>query len=1035
MIQTKEFQSLTDIEHVLKRPEVYGGQIGKEEKNFVINGEIEIFEISPMLYKMVDEAIVNAVDNFTRGNQTTKICVDMDKNGLIYIKNNGKGVPVEIHENGQWTPEMVFFHLRSGQNFEDGQGREVGGKNGYGIKLAAIFSTSFTLETVDKARKLKYKQTYTDNMKKAGKRKVSKSTLNDYTKLKFQVDMERFGIKELPDSMFKIIHRRLQDVASLGIKTKFNGEVIPIKNFTQYAAQINPIAIMETAKWKCAIGIGEGNLCFMNNVYNADDGTQLHLFTDKVYEKLIKKNEFKKKNIPKYKLFGELKCIVFTSQADPTFNSQMKDRCTLYRYKYSNPLTIPDSFVNKLMKHPDFLSLIEKIYEKTQSRLDRSAQGKLTRFINVSKCVDAIKAGTKESDKCTLILTEGDSALRLAQAGLSVISNQYYGCYPLKGKILNGFKCSKEDWRKNTQIKDIIQILGLRPDTKDTSKLRYKHVLIMADQDTDGFHIRGLVMALFGSHYPDLMSVNGFIQIMKTPLIKAFRGKTEIAEFFNQESCDHYMKENPSLTYKYYKGLGTSTAAEAKVYFQNLKRYVFNMTGPHGIICQAFGDTTEDKIFRKELSKQQPLKGDGKTYDEFIKGPFNDFVHDSNIRAIPSIVDGMKPSQRKVLWTCIKKVSKEIRISSLAGLVTQFTHYHHGEASICQTAIKMAQDFMGSNNINLLQPNGQFGTRHSNGKDAAAPRYIYTKCMPIVPLLFPPGDYPVYNMNKSDGQIAEPESMVPIIPMLLVNGGMGLGTGWSCNIPSHNIRNVINNTKSYIQDQEFVEMPVYVKDFKGHITDKYHGKYVNNIGRMVGLTCDIKVLELPPGVETHKFKEKLLKLNAKVNENHTDKKICFEITGVDEEKIKKLLSVPIKNVWYAYDHAVIPVNQQKIFEKHGEERVKLYEKRKQYQLKQWDDEIEVLQKKIRFIQDVNNNKINLRDPQVENKMLELGHNILLLDMSIRKLGEENNLKQKIKELDLKISNLYNTSVKQLWLGELEKLEQFLYGRKRTIHEI
>ena len=1024
MIQTKQFQSLTDIEHVLKRPEVYGGQLGKEEREFVIDGKIEDLEISPMLYKMVDEAIVNAVDNYTRGNKTSKLYVTMSKSGLISIYNNGQGVPVEIHANGKWTPEMVFFHLRSGQNFEDGNGREVGGKNGYGIKLAAIFSKSFTIDTVDKARCLKYVQTYTKNMTVPGKRNISKTNSYDYTKITFQVDLARFQLKEIPYNMFLIVKRRLQDVASLGIKVKFNEEEIPIKNFTQYAAQINPLSVMETPKWKCAIGIGSGNLCFMNNVYNVDEGSHMYMFSEKVYEKLLKKGDFKKKKIAKYKLFSELQCIIFTSQADPTFNSQMKDRCTLYSSKYNNPLNIPDSFITRLYKHPDFVALVDKLYNETQKRLDKKSQGKLTKYINVAKCQDAINAGTKMSNLCTLILTEGDSAMRLAQAGLSVIGNANYGIYPLKGKIINGFKCSKEEWRKNAQIKDIIQILGLKPDTKDAARLRYRHVLIMADQDTDGFHIRGLVMALFASHYPELMNEKGFIQIMKTPLIKAFRGQTEVMEFFDQESCNAYRSNHPNLRYKYYKGLGTSTAAEAKVYFKYLRRYVFDMVGPFHSISKAFGDQLEDKQFRKELSKKQPEKTDGNTYQQYTNGEFNHYVHDSNERSIPCVVDGLKPSQRKVLWTCIKKVSSEIRISSLAGLVTQFTHYHHGEASTCQTAIKMAQDFMGSNNINLLMPKGQFGTRHSNGKDAAAPRYIFTQCMPIVELLFPPQDYPVYDMCMIDGLVGEPKCMVPIIPMLLVNGAMGMGTGWSCAIPSHNIRDIINNTKRYIQEQTFEEMKVYVKGFKGEITDKYHG-----------VMQDGRVTELPPGMDTNKFKEKLIKLNAKIVENHTDEKVSFQINGIEEDKLKKLLSAPIKNVWYASDQGIIPVNQQLIFEKHGKKRLELYEKRKAYQLDQWNMEIDTLLSKIKFIQDVHTNKINLRDSQVESKMVELGHDIHLLDMSIRKLGEENKLKEKVKELDLKITELTNTTIEQMWMKELESLEDFLYGRKRTIYDM
>ncbi len=1027
-VSTKLYQSLSDIDHVLKRPEVYGGQTENEQKEYFLNHESIELAFPPMLYKILDEAIVNAADAFMRGLGTTKIKFSITDTGEVTIRNNGQGVPVEKHSNGLWTPEMVFFRLRAGQNFEDGKGREVGGKNGYGIKLAAIFSTSFTVDTVDKARGMRFTQTYTNNMKKAGKQKVKPCSKNDYTELKFQIDLAKFNVKTVPIPVILLVERRLKDIASISPKlnVEYDGEKLNIKTFNDYLqTQINPICSFESPKWKCAVGIGSGNLTFMNNVYTCDNGTHYYMFREHLYDKLMKKNEFKKKKIEKYKLFNKLNLVIFTSQADPTFNSQMKDRCTLSSFKYSNKLNIPDTFVNKLMKDESFKALLKEIYDSMQRKLDKKQDGKLSKYINVSKCQDAIRAGTKDSNRCTLILTEGDSALRLAQAGLSVVGNGYYGCYPLKGKILNGYKCSPQEWRKNAQISDIIQILGLKTTTKDVSKLRYHHVLVMADQDTDGYHIRGLVMALFGSHYPELLSIKGFIQIMKTPLVKAFSGDWVAAEFFDQKTAETYRLSHPRFRYKYYKGLGTSTSAEGKVYFKNLKNYVFDMSGSKIWLDQAFGDEEKHKRFRKDLSKKTPELLDGRTFEKYVKGPFNQFVLDSNIRAIPSVIDGLKPSQRKVLWTCIKKVSKEIRISSLAGLVTTFTHYHHGEASICQTAIKMAQDHVGSNNINLLKPKGQFGTRHSNGKDAAAPRYIFTECMPIVKLLFPPDDYPVYEYTNVDGHVAEPKLMVPIIPLLLVNGSMGMGTGWSTAIPSHGIRDVINNTKRYIREDFFQVMTPSVKGFKGTIEDnKYVGKYYKEDGIFI-------VTELPPNVETISFKEKLIKLKAKVTEHHTDTQVKFEVQNVEEKQLQKLLTSNIKNVWYAYHNSVVPVDQKSIFVTHGIERHQLYQKRKEHKIKTLMNEHNDILLKVKFIQDVRCNKINLNDPNVELVMVQLKHDVKLLDMPIRKLGETNKLQAKLNDILQEIQLVTNTSISEMWCKELDELEKCLYSKKRS----
>ena len=107
--------------------------------------------------------------------------------------------------------------------------------------------------------------------------------------------------------------------------------------------------------------------------------------------------------------------------------------------------------------------------------------------------------------------------------------------------------------------------------------------------------------------------------------------------------------------------------------------------------------------------------------------------------------------------------------------MSEHSAYHHGEQSIASTIIGMAQDFVGSNNINLLLPNGQFGTPHQGGKDHASARYIYTRLSPITRFLFPKDDDILLDYLNEDGQSIEPTWYVPIIPMVLVNGSEGIG--------------------------------------------------------------------------------------------------------------------------------------------------------------------------------------------------------------------------------------------------------------------
>ena len=165
-----------------------------------------------------------------------------------------------------------------------------------------------------------------------------------------------------------------------------------------------------------------------------------------------------------------------------------------------------------------------------------------------------------------------------------------------------------------------------------------------------------------------------------------------------------------------------------------------------------------------------------------------------NMRSIPSVADGLKPGQRKVIWGCFKrKLKKEIKVNNhrtvgitdwdgvqvaqLVGYISEHAAYHHGEQSLAQTIINLAQHYVGSNNLNLLFPNGQYGTRDQGGKDHASPRYIHTEPKGIARIIFNATDDPLLNQQKEDNQFIEPEFYMPIVPMVLINGAEGIGTG------------------------------------------------------------------------------------------------------------------------------------------------------------------------------------------------------------------------------------------------------------------
>ena len=135
-------------------------------------------------------------------------------------------------------------------------------------------------------------------------------------------------------------------------------------------------------------------------------------------------------------------------------------------------------------------------------------------------------------------------------------------------------------------------------------------------------------------------------------------------------------------------------------------------------------------------------------YSDFVNKELIHFSNADNIRSIPAAIDGLKPSQRKVLYACFKRNLKaEIKVAQLAGYCAEHTAYHHGEVSLHNTITNMAQDFVGSNNLPLLYPSGQFGTRLSGGKDSASPRYIFTKLMPYTRAIFPEIDDPLLQVR------------------------------------------------------------------------------------------------------------------------------------------------------------------------------------------------------------------------------------------------------------------------------------------------
>lgn len=511
-------------------------------------------------------------------------------------------------------------------------------------------------------------------------------------------------------------------------------------------------------------------------------------------------------------MFLFVSCNIINSE----FDSQTKTRLILVIKNFE--LLI--SFIKKILSSTIITFLLEDI-KRPNDKAFKKLEGKKKYKLNMEKLDDANLAGSKYSEDCVLILTEGDSAKTLAVAGISISprGRDKYGIYPLKGKLLNVRGAKKDQILKNDKINDLIKILGLEFNKKyeSISKLRYGKILLMTDQDQDGSHTKGLVINFIQYFWPELLKLN-FIEEFITPIIKVRVRNGEKISFFNLRDYENWSKENNAQDVKYYKGLGTSVREEGREYFSAIDKHKYSFfyrDKDDEEIIKAFDkkkvserkarlidfmnknkDNTlqEDSILYNRNNLQENI-----SYSDFINKELVFFSHSDNIRSIPNMMDGLKPSQRKIILVCIKTVDKhEMKVEQLSGLISTKTAYKHGEQSLKMAIINLANDFLGSNNINLLHPSGNFGTRLSGGKDAASRRYIYTKLTEITKFIFKDEDFEILKHQIEENKHIEPEFFTHIIPMILVNGALGIGTGWSCKIPSFNPLDIIKELISLL---------------------------------------------------------------------------------------------------------------------------------------------------------------------------------------------------------------------------------------------
>lgn len=1111
----KVYSKKDPIEHVLLRSSMYVGSktlktyedyIAKVDEETNLKIAKKFITASPAILRIFVEVLSNAVDNVDRSRKAkipcTAIKVSVNKEtGETVVWNDGDIIPIEIHpEENMYNHTLIFGHLLTGSNYDDTEGREISGLNGLGSKLTCIFSSNFTVKGLDPINGKTFEQTWTNNMKSPGKPIVKDTKLKKgYTEVRYFPDFKQFDLDGYTDDIINLYTKYVIDAAMLTkVKVYFNDEIINVNNLETYS-KLYDLPSEESLHIKSPgieVLITPSNdfqsIAFTNGIFNRLGGQHVDSVSEAVFRPLLEKFNKKGKpqlNIKDIKQFFKL--FINCTVVNPEFDSQNKEKLESPKIKFD----IKSVDVKKLLKW-SIISDIEDVIRMKEMVVLKKSEKKKKTHVKIEGYDEANNAGGKLGHECSLILCEGLSAKNYAVAGIEKgifgkEGRNWYGIMPLRGKVLNVRNAIPTSIASNKVITDLIQALNLRHDVDYTEDMNYKtlsygKVILMSDQDVDGVHIGGLILNFFHALFPTLLEREvPFLISLQTPIVIVNKPVKKI--FYDENRYKQFekttLKQNKKIDSKYYKGLGSfeitdvpDTFGEKIVKFVNDENTVSLM---NKVFHKKFADQRKEWLEHYDPNPPFSLDDVGKDVDmnisDFLDNEVIKFSHSDCKRSIPHLFDGLKESQRKVLFAVKKRKlsygGKMLKVAQLGAYTAEQSAYHHGEGNLFDTIIKMAQEFVGSNNIPLLYRGGMFGTRTTGtSKGAASPRYIYTKMEMLTHLIFRSEDDVLLDHVVDDGDVVEPTFYIPIIPMILVNGALGIGSGWSSNVPCFNPIDIIECIKIWLENDGDVliedpddgsmlsllpELKPWYRGFTGEIKVEKN-KFVS-YGKISKVKNKVEVTELPVGLWTDDFKERCEDWRAekKIKEfkNNSDhKKIMFTITESDEglsctlENMNLQSSITVSNmVLFNEKEQLKKYNIDQIIDDFCKMRYTFYTKRKNHIISSLEKDLRILNNKARFIKEIIGNKLNV---------MKVPENVLVKELEKRgydkdfKTSEEDNEEgskngyeyllrlqirtftaEKVKQLETdidkhnqRLKEITSTSEKEMWLKDLQEFE-------------
>lgn len=1093
--RAKDFRKLNAREHVLKRPDMYLGNVETvDSEDFVyVDGKLikRQIKVNLGLYQIVWEILSNAYDHWARQkgstSPVTKISVDVTDTE-VSVWNDGAGIPVEEStEAGVLVPELIFGHLLAGSNFDDGETdgkkkREWGGRNGIGAKGTNIFSTEFKVETFDATRGVLFRKTWRDNMSRSDPAKLTKKTaVKGYTRITFTPDFERFEVQSIDETFVSYIHAQAIHLAwCTGVQVVFNGVPVRIRTDDTYAGMF-AVGKVPTVKFEAPDGsstlivvdcnqriltarktkvvspdeeliedpvdsptgapttpvdeppgvsdevlsavakIGGSVVAFVNGIRTRRGGVHVDAWLDALLPAVAEKLKRRFPDVKPKKIKSKLLFIVKATLPNPKFDSQTKEYLTTPKPKVPSPKALAkDPKIDRITRMP-FVTHLKSDAVLEDRKILESIKPTSEACETVEGHIKANRIRDRKA-KCTLIITEGLSARGTAFKALKYLKggSDLFGLFAIRGKLQNTRDLPAKKIKDNKEIASLWTILKLRygvdyNDDKAYMALPYKTIWIMSDQDYDGYHIRGLILNHFMDNYPSLLK-RGFVIEVNTPILQIRLPKKhggEVKQFFDLQRGKQWLRENQDKFgiskkhIRYFKGLGTlDDKTDLPDVFREIRTttYTFTTDADDDAIRKGFDSKRADDrktwLLGHHLEPFPFDPGERKelSVTEFIDTYLRAYSLRSLERNLTSAVDGLKESQRKILFAAIsRRLTSDLKVAQFGGFVSERTQYQHGEGNLSSTIINMASDYVGANNAPILVPSGNFGSRYFGGEDAASPRYIFTRLSPLARAMYPELDDKIMTYIEDEGQSIEPTWYVPVLPQGLLNGCAGIATGFSCYVPSFSPRDVSEAVLRWIDsdtpEAETFDLVPWWFGFKGTV------ELIKDAdGRSVGFTTRgvierdargvITITEMPiqvgtTGLTPYGMYGLLQKLQASGHiaefvSHCTSDKTNFTITPAPGKDVTdKLLRLETKGSltnMVMLDASGAPRRFRsvtEIIQYWAPIRLEYYVKRKAYLEADLAHRLAILKNKIRFVGEVVNDELVVRKRELTDVVADL----------------------------------------------------------------